>query len=129
MIAKKVGAAVAVAAETAESGGRLYAKLMTKRGIIDELLVRHPGITYRDSETLVSALFEALTRELASGHRIELRGFGSFAVKLRRPRQARNPRTGAAVEVAARRTPFFRAGKELRVKLNGPATGESRSSV
>jgi integration host factor subunit beta len=102
---------------------------MTKRGIIDELLNRHPGISYRDSEILVRLMFEAMTRELAAGQRIELRGFGSFGVKLRGARQARNPKTGAPVEVAARRTPFFRAGKELRVKLNGPAPGESESPV
>jgi integration host factor subunit beta len=102
---------------------------MTKRGIIDELLSRHPAISYRDSETLVGVMFEAMTRELAMGQRIELRGFGSFRVKLRPARQARNPKTGAPVEVAARRTPFFRAGKELRDKLNGPATGESESPV
>lgn len=100
---------------------------MTKRGIIEELLVRQPGISYRESETLVSVMFEAIARELATGHRIELRGFGTFGVKLRRARQARNPKTGAPVEVAARRTPFFRVGKELRVKLNAPATGETQS--
>ncbi len=100
---------------------------MTKRGIIDELLVRHPGISSRDSETLVSAMFDSITRGLAGGQRIELRGFGSFGVKLRRARQGRNPKTGAPVSVAAKRIPFFRAGKELRVKVNGPAPGESES--
>jgi integration host factor beta subunit len=102
---------------------------MTKRGIIDELLIRHPGISYRESESLVNVMVEAMTRELAAGQRIELRGFGSFGVKLRGARQARNPKTGALVEVAARRTPFFRAGKELQVKLNVPAAGESESPV
>lgn len=100
---------------------------MTKRGIIEELLVRNPAISHRDSETLVRIMFEAMTRELATGQRIELRGFGSFGVKLRRARSARNPKTGAPVEVAARHTPFFRAGKELRDKLNGPPPGESES--
>jgi integration host factor subunit beta len=100
---------------------------MTKRGIIDELLVRHPGISCRDSETLVDVIFNAMTRELAAGQRIELRGFGSFGVKLRRARQGRNPKTGAPVEVAAKRIPFFRVAKELRVELNGPAPGESKS--
>ena len=100
---------------------------MTKRGIIDELLVRNPGISCRDSETLVDVIFNAITRELAAGQRIELRGFGSFGVKLRRARQGRNPKTGTPVEVAAKRIPFFRAGKELRVELNGPAPGESKS--
>jgi integration host factor subunit beta len=102
---------------------------MTKRDIIDELLARNPAIGHRDSETLVSVVFEAMTRELATGQRIELRGFGSFAVKLRRARSARNPKTGAAVQVTARRAPFFRAGKELRDKLNGPSPGESESPV
>jgi integration host factor subunit beta len=102
---------------------------MTKRGIVDELLIRHPGISSRESETLVNMMFDAMTRELAAGQRIELRGFGSFGVKRRRARQGRNPKTGAPVEVAARLTPFFRAGKELRVKLNGPAAGESESPV
>ncbi|MBV8772766.1 MAG: integration host factor subunit beta [Deltaproteobacteria bacterium] len=100
---------------------------MTKHGIIEELLVRNPAISYRESETLVSVMFEAMARELTTGHRIELRGFGSFGIKLRRARQARNPKTGAPVDVAPRRAPFFRVGKELRVKLNGPATGESQS--
>jgi integration host factor subunit beta len=100
---------------------------MTKRGIIDELPIRRPGISHRDSETLVSVMFNTMTRGLATGQRIELRGFGSFNVKLRRARQGRNPKTGALVEVAAKRIPFFRAGKELRVKVNGPAPGESES--
>jgi|SRR6516225_10237291 len=99
---------------------------MTKSAIVGELLVRHPGISSRDAETLVSAVFDAITRELASGQRIELRGFGSFGVRLRRARVGRNPKTGQPVEVAAKRTPFFRTSKELRVKVNGLA-GESAS--
>lgn len=102
---------------------------MTKRGIIDELLVRSPAISHRDSEALVSVMFDAMTQVLATGQRIELRGFGSFGVKLRRARSARNPKTGVPVEVAARRTPFFRAGKELRDRLNGTAPGENESPV
>jgi integration host factor subunit beta len=102
---------------------------MTKRSIIDELLIRHPEISPRDSEDVVSAMFEAMARELGAGQRIELRGFGSFGVKLRRAHQGRNPKTGARVEVTAKLTPFFRAGKELRVKLNGPAAGARESGV
>jgi integration host factor subunit beta len=102
---------------------------MTKRGIIDELLIRHPGISYRDSEILVSMMFDAMTRGLMAGQRVELRGFGSFGVKLRHARRGRNPKTGAPVEVAAKRIPFFRAGKELRVKVNGPAPGKNESSA
>jgi integration host factor beta subunit len=96
---------------------------MTKRGIIDELVVRRQGMTYRDSEILVSAMFEVMTQGLVGGCRIELRGFGSFGVKVRGARQGRNPKTGALVIVAGKRVPFFRAGKEFRVKVNGPAAG------
>jgi len=56
---------------------------------------------------------------LTRGQRIEIRGFGSFAVKQRRARQGRNPKTGASVSVDAKRIPFFRAGKELRIEVNG----------
>ncbi len=92
---------------------------MTKREIIDELLSRHQSFTHRQSETIVNAMFDAMTNVLARGQRIEIRGFGSFAVKHRRARQGRNPKTGAVVKVAAKRIPFFRAGKELRIEVNG----------
>lgn len=102
---------------------------MTKRGIIEELLARQQGVTHRDSETVVNAIFEAMAEVLAQGQRIEIRGFGSFGVKQRRARQGRNPRTGDVVEVAAKRVPFFRAGKELRVEVNGAAdTARKRSA-
>ncbi len=101
---------------------------MTKRGIIEELLARRQRISRRDSETIVNALFEAMARVLARGDRIELRGFGSFGVKQRRARQGRNPKTGAMVAVEAKRVPFFRAGKELRVELNGKAQDRSSQS-
>jgi integration host factor subunit beta len=97
---------------------------MTKRGIIDELQARRPGLSHRDSETIVSLMFDAMRRGLAAGRRIELRGFGSFGVKLRQARHGRNPKTGADVEVGAKRITFFRAGKELRLKVNDPPPGE-----
>jgi len=74
---------------------------MTKRGIIDELLARRPNISYRTSETIVNALFDAMVQGLAEGERIEIRGFGSFGVKQRRARHGRNPKTGVPVEVEA----------------------------
>ena len=61
--------------------------------------------------------------------RIEIRGFGSFGVKHRRARQGRNPKTGELVEVEAKRIPFFRAGKELRVEVNGAAEGDRARSA
>ncbi|HUY28410.1 MAG TPA: HU family DNA-binding protein [Candidatus Binataceae bacterium] len=92
---------------------------MTKRAIIEELLARHHSCSHRQSETIVNAMFDAMASVLASGKRIEIRGFGSFGVKDRRARQGRNPKTGAVVPVDAKRIPFFRAGKELRIEVNG----------
>jgi integration host factor subunit beta len=102
---------------------------MTKRDIIAELLSRRPGFSYRDAETIVNAIFDAMAGVLERGQRIEIRGFGSFAVKQRRARQGRNPKTGALVEVDAKRIPFFRAGKELRIEVNGGSeNGTSKSA-
>lgn len=92
---------------------------MTKRGIIEELLTRHKNSTHRESETIVNVMFDEMAKALARGARIEIRGFGSFGVKKRRAREGRNPKTGAAVKVEAKRIPFFRAGKELKLELNG----------
>jgi integration host factor subunit beta len=92
---------------------------MTKRAIIQKLLERHEGFSRRQSETIVNAMFDAMANVLAAGKRIEIRGFGSFGVKDRRARQGRNPKTGAAVPVDAKRIPFFRAGKDLRLEVNG----------
>ncbi len=92
---------------------------MTKREIIEELLARRQKFSHRESETIVNAMFDAMANSLASGERIEIRGFGSFAVKQRRARQGRNPKTGQLVRVDAKQIPFFRAGKELRIDVNG----------
>ncbi len=92
---------------------------MTKRHLIEELQARRRTFSHRQSETIINAMFEEMAAVLARGERIEIRGFGSFGVKQRRARQGRNPKTGAAVDVDAKRIPFFRAGKELRLELNG----------
>ncbi len=94
---------------------------MTKREIIDELLARRPSFSHRDAETIVNAIFDAMGGVLERGQRIEIRGFGSFAVKQRRARQGRNPKTGELVAVEAKRIPFFRAGKDLRIEVNDAA--------
>jgi integration host factor subunit beta len=91
---------------------------MTKRELIEELLTRHQGLSHGESEAIVNAMFDAMAHGLARGERIEIRGFGSFGVKQRHARQGRNPKTGEAVTVAAKRIPFFRAGKELRAEVN-----------
>jgi integration host factor subunit beta len=105
-----------------EGGGR---RPMTKRDIVEKLIAPAQDCTRRKSETIVNAMFDAMTGALARGQRIEIRGFGSFAVKHRRARQGRNPKTGALVKVDAKLIPFFRAGKELRTEVNG-AAGKGR---
>jgi integration host factor subunit beta len=102
---------------------------MTKREIIEELLARRQGFSHRESETIVNAVFDAMSHALARGERIEIRGFGSFDVKQRRAREGRNPKTGEVVAVAAKRIPFFRAGKELKVEVNGAAEGARARSA
>ena len=86
---------------------------MTKSELITEIGLKFPDVTQKDIELTVNSIFEAMERTLAAGRRIELRGFGSFEVRTRRPRQARNPRTGARVSVGTRRTVVFYPGKEL----------------
>ena len=98
---------------------------MTKRELIEEIGARRKSLAYREAETIVNAVFDAMTSALERGERIEIRGFGSFTVKRREARQGRNPRTGAAVAVESKRIPFFRAGKELRAGLNGAARQDS----
>lgn len=71
-----------------------------------------------DVEHAVDIVLDEIAQALASGGRVELRGFGAFSVRKRDARTGRNPRTGAAVKVAAKRVPFFKPGKELRLKVN-----------
>jgi integration host factor subunit beta len=72
----------------------------------------------RDVERIVSTIFDEITNALAEGRRVELRGFGAFSTRAREARTGRNPRTGTAVKVDAKRVPYFKPGKELREKLN-----------
>ena len=91
---------------------------MTKSELIARLAIANPHLYQRDIERIVSTIFDEISGALARGDRVELRGFGAFSVKSRAPRVGRNPRTGAAVEVAQKYTPYFKTGKELREKLN-----------
>jgi integration host factor beta subunit len=93
--------------------------VMTKRDLIDEVNKRFPHLSRRDSEVIINAIFDSMVDALAGGDRIEIRGFGSFVVKNRRARQGRNPKSGALVSVAAKRVPFFKVGKELRLRVDG----------
>ena len=92
---------------------------MVKSELIARLAEENPHLYQRDIERFVSTIFEEISRALAHGDRVELRGFGAYSVKRRAARQARNPRTGEAVYVAEKHVPFFKTGKELRQRLNG----------
>lgn len=91
---------------------------MTKSELIAELASANPHLLGRDVELIVSTIFEEITAALARGTRVELRGFGAFTVKRRDARTGRNPRTGEAVPVNEKVVPFFKAGKELRERVD-----------
>ena len=87
---------------------------MTKSGLIEDVARRTPHISKRDTEVVVNTIFDAMVAALTRGDRIEIRGFGSFQVKIREARDGRNPKTGEPVHISAKRTPFFKVGKELK---------------
>lgn len=91
---------------------------MTKSQLIEKIAKQSPHVPRREVEAIVNVVFEQMSDALRRDERIEIRGFGSFAVKLRRARQGRNPKTGKSVSVPERRTPYFTVGKELRERLN-----------
>jgi integration host factor subunit beta len=91
---------------------------MTKSELVQHLGEAYPHLNQRDLEAIVAAIVTEIATALARGDRVELRGFGAFSVKRRNARIGRNPRTGAAVQVAEKRIPFFKTGKQLRDRLN-----------
>jgi integration host factor subunit beta len=97
---------------------------MTKRQLIEKLAESVKGLSFKDAELVVDTIFETMSGALAKGDRIEIRGFGSFEIRVRKPRQGRNPKTGSAVAVPEKKVPFFKVGKELRLRANKP--GESK---
>lgn len=92
---------------------------MTKSELINKLADQNPNLQHADLERVVGTILDEITDALNEGERVELRGFGAFSVRDRQARISRNPRTGESVEVAAKRTPFFKAGKDLRERING----------
>jgi len=91
---------------------------MTKSELIQRLAEMNPHLYQRDVERIVSTIFDEISVALSRGNRVELRGFGAFSVKTRDARVGRNPRTGASVHVSRKFVPFFKAGKDLRERLN-----------
>ncbi len=100
---------------------------MTKSGLIEEVAKRTPHISKKDTEVVVNTIFDSMTQALKEGERIEIRGFGSFQVKTRDAREGRNPKTGEPVQISAKRTPFFKVGKELKEMVDESKVPKSSS--
>ena len=91
---------------------------MIRSELVQQLCNDLPDLTPREVEGVVAAVFDSITGQLAKGGRVELRGFGAFSTRSREARTGRNPRTGTAVAVDAKRVPYFKPGKDLRERLN-----------
>lgn len=92
---------------------------MTRSDLIAKIAELHPQLLAKDAEFAVKVILESLSTALARGDRAEIRGFGSFSLNYRPPRQGRNPKTGDKVKVPSKYVPHFKAGKELRERVCG----------
>src|SRR6476619_842598 len=91
---------------------------MTKSELISKLAGHHPQLAPKEVEVTVKTILDAIAKSLVEGQRIEIRGFGSFGLNYRPPRSGRNPKSGEKVQVPAKYVPHFKAGKELRERVD-----------
>jgi integration host factor subunit beta len=91
---------------------------MIRSELLQALHKDNPELRAEEVEQIVDIFFDEIAQRLSEGGRVELRGFGAFSTREREARQGRNPRTGAAVDVPAKRVPYFKAGKDMRRRLN-----------
>lgn len=93
---------------------------MTKSVLIEKITekVKDLNLSRKQTEIVVETVFDSIKNSLAKGEKVEIRGFGNFRLRQRKPRKARNPKTGESVEVPAKRVPFFKVGKELKEMVN-----------
>jgi len=91
---------------------------VTKSELIASLTERYPQLSGRDVGDAVNAILDAMTQAMVCGQRIEIRGFGSFSLSRRAPRLGRNPKSGENVQVPGKQVPHFKAGKELRERVD-----------
>jgi integration host factor beta subunit len=91
---------------------------MTKNDLIKKLQEELKSYSLQDVTYAVNIIFDSMINAIKRGERIELRGFGSFTVRERKPRLGRNPKSGAVVKLAERKVPFFKTGKELRIMVD-----------
>ncbi|MDT8444242.1 MAG: integration host factor subunit beta [Desulfuromonadales bacterium] len=93
---------------------------MTKSELVEQLTIDNDALSKREAELIVNSIFNSIGQALVGGDRVEIRGFGSFTVRERDAREARNPKSGDIVRISAKKTPFFKTGKELRERVNVP---------
>ncbi|WP_448500681.1 integration host factor subunit beta [Sphingomonas sp.] len=91
---------------------------MIRSELVQLLVNDNPDLSVRDVERIVNVFFDEIVKRLSADGRVELRGFGAFSTRARDARMGRNPRTGETVAVDAKRVPYFKPGKEMRVRLN-----------
>ncbi len=100
---------------------------MTKADLVEQV-TELGDLTRRDSDVIVEAIFDAMVNALRQDDKIEIRGFGSFRTRQRKPRIGRNPKSGEQVSVPAKRVPFFKPSKDLRDKVNAAATAPAHQA-
>ena len=91
---------------------------MIRSELVQRVAKDNPGLSLKEVEQIAFLIFDSISEQLATGGRVELRGFGSFSTRPRTARTGRNPRTGNPVDVDAKRVPYFKPGKEMRARLN-----------
>jgi len=102
---------------------------MTKSELIEKIAAKQTQLSAKDVELAVKTLIEQMSETLASGNRIEIRGFGSFSLHYRAPRIGRNPKTGESVGLAGKYVPHFKPGKELRDRVNQGLVEELKAQM
>ncbi len=91
---------------------------MTKSELIERVVQSHSMLNVKISEIVVNTVFDSIEDALKSGDKVEIRGFGSFTIRERLGREARNPKSGEVVRIPSKKTPFFKTGKELKERVN-----------
>mgnify|MGYP001149792213 CR=1 FL=1 len=91
---------------------------MTKSELIEKIATRYPHVSLKDAEVIVKTIFGTLADALKKGERIEIRGFGSFQIRVRKAREGRNPKSGQIAHIPEKRVPFFKVGKTLKERVN-----------
>lgn len=102
----------------AVADGKRLGASMIRSELVQHLVKNNPGLSLNEIERIVTMFFDEITERLKQDGRVELRGFGAFSTRAREARTGRNPRTGDSVQVAAKRVPYFKPGKEMRARLN-----------